>query len=189
LEASQSDIGREAGGWIIEMSDMQETIDKIKKEAAGGWGGEHGQRLADEVEAFILKLLPEYAVALGLSQEAVLEAIETKRDYWAPNYYQAANFPSLKDVRVFETQVELRAAIPSMKFRCPHCGGISTDPYDCNSGIEVGGKRCDWKTYGLFRTLGKGFRFTIKEGFLERPRVDEIFMPVEMEEGRAAAAV
>ena len=43
------------------------------------------------------------------------------------------------------------------------------------------GKICDWKVYGLLKAHD-GFRFTIKDKFLETPRIDDIFKPIELEE-------
>ncbi len=68
-------------------------------------------------------------------------------------------------------------ACPSRKFRCPSCGGLSSNPYECNAS-----KECDWKSYGFFRTMGKGVRIAIKEGFIENPQIHEIFMPLEFEQ-------
>jgi hypothetical protein len=162
---------------------MEEIIEQLKTKARATWSGGEGDRRAERLEAFLRKLLPEYAAKLGLTQEAVLRALEGKRDYCCVNYYQEANFPSLENVKVFDSEAELRAAIPSMTFRCPACGKLSTNPYTCNSGAKrTDGSLCDWKSYGLFRTLGKGFRFTIRQGFLDNPRVDDIFMPVEFEQ-------
>lgn len=162
---------------------MEVIIEELKDKARASWSGEEGERRAERLEAFLRKLLPQYAEKLGLTQEQVLRALESKRNYSCLNYYQEAKFPSLESVRVFETQADLKAAIPSMKFRCPSCGELSANPYECNTGAKrKDGSVCDWKSYGLFGTLGKGFRFTVREGFLDHPRIDEIFMPVEFEQ-------
>jgi hypothetical protein len=50
----------------------------------------------------------------------------------------------------------------------------------CTSGFDGDGKPCDWKAYGLFGTLGKGLRVMLVEGWLDNPRVHEIFMPVAL---------
>ena len=160
---------------------MRTTIDKITSEARGS-----GDDCARRVEAFLLKMLADYSGAFGVSQEQLLEAVESKRNYYAPNYYQEATFPSLNGVRVFATQADLLEAFPSRQFVCPACEAISSNPYACNSGkLDADGRVCDWKAYGLLRTLGKGLRFTIREGFLDHPRIDEIFMPLEMAEVQA----
>ena len=39
---------------------------------------------------------------------------------------------------------------------------------------------CNWKSYGLFGTLEGGFRFVVKEDFLDHPIIYDIFMPLEI---------
>lgn len=167
---------------------MEQIIDKLKDEARRSWHGAEGERRAERLESFLRPMLAEYAAALGLAEPDVLAAIEGRRTYSAINYYQRANFPELSGVRIFANRAEALAAMPSRQFRCPACAGVSTDPYECDSGKKLKGKACDWKSYGLFRTVGKGFRFTIREGFLEQPRVEEIFMPLEFESTGVGAA-
>lgn len=162
---------------------METIMEELKNKARATWTGDEGERRAVRLEVFLSKLLPEYADKLGLTQMQVLQALESKRNYCCVNYYHEANFPSLESVRVFDTQEELKAAVPSMKFRCPSCNELSSNPYECNSSAKrKDGSVCDWKSYGLFGTLGKGFRFTIRQGFLDNPRVDEIFTPIEFEQ-------
>lgn len=156
--------------------ELTSIIEKIKQNARDSWSGPTGEERAATVELFITKLLDEYHSKLGLSKLSILKAIEEKRNYMVSNYYQEANFPSLKNVMLFETLQDLLSAIPSKKFRCPSCNAISTNPYECNAGND-----CNWVSYGFLRTMGKGLRFTIKQGFLERPIIDEIFMPLELE--------
>ena len=146
--------------------------------------GALGMNRIMEIQGVLDRVLPEYSAALGLSPEAVLAAIEAKRDVSAPNYYQDSNFPRLEGVRVFDSPEAFAAAFPSRKYTCPACAGISTDPYACNAGtIRENGKPCNWKSYGLFGTMGKGLRAIVKSTFLESPRVHEIFMPVEAATG------
>jgi DNA-directed RNA polymerase subunit M/transcription elongation factor TFIIS len=130
---------------------------------------------------WIKEMVESYSKFLEIDKRDILQAFEDKRSYWSANYYQEANFPKLDDkVKVFETQEELMEAVKSKKFICPACGQTQTSPYECNSGYkDKDGKICNWKSYGLFETLGKGFRFTVKDKFLENPIVDNIFMPVE----------
>jgi hypothetical protein len=148
--------------------------------------GTLGMNRVMEIQAVLDRVLPEYSAALGIAPEAVLAAIEAKRNVTAPNYYQDANFPRLDGVRVFDTPEAFAAAFPSRKYTCPACAGISTDPYECNAGTVRDGKACDWKAYGLFGTMGKGMRAIVKSTFLESPRVHEIFMPVEATTGAPA---
>ncbi len=158
---------------------MNDLMDKAHKT----WPGTEGSNRASKLEAFLEKTLTQYSEKLGFSKLEILQAFEGRRDYCVVNYYQESNFPSLEDVTVYETQAELQAAIPNYKFRCPSCKGISTNPYECNSGIErKDGKVCNWKAYGLFGTAGRGHRFTIKDTFLQKPIVDDIFMPLDLED-------
>ena len=116
--------------------------------------------------------------------EAILDiliSIEGRRDYNARNYYQRAKFPLIEDIDVYDTMQDFKNKFPSGKFICPACEHISTDPETCNSGKEISkGKICDWKSWGLFGTAGKGYKFIIKNDFLNRPIVWDIFKPKEL---------
>ncbi|ODN41505.1 hypothetical protein [Piscirickettsia litoralis] len=130
---------------------VREMTDKVD-----GWD--------DRVEVFvetILSICEHYAEYFKLDPVTVFEALEKNRDYSYPNYYQEGNFPKLDEsVLVFQDEEETRAKFePEKGFICPVC---------------------DWKSYGLFKTLGKGLRFTIAKDWLERPFVDECFMPVAL---------
>lgn len=130
---------------------------------------------------WVIDRAKHYSEKLGLNWKDILNSWENQRDYWYMNYYQEAHQPKIEgnNVRVFETVDEMLASIVEMKFRCPACGGISTDPYACNSGLEIKkGKICDWKAYGLFGTLGKGVTVYCKD----KLRSETIFMPVAWEE-------
>lgn len=128
--------------------------------------------------------IKHYHEKLGFSEVEILEAFEKKRTYWSANYYQEANFPLLDNkVKIFENTDELKEAIKSKRFVCPACEQIQSSPYTCNSGYkDKKGKICDWKSYGFFGTMGKGFRFTIRDSFLEKPIIDDCFMPVEFKD-------
>lgn len=163
-------------------------IAKLWIQAQKGLGGKPGAERADELERFIRAMLKDYAAVLGFSEDDILAKLEERRDYAAVNYYQLANFPSLKDVNVFDTVEQLRDKFPSGKFVCPNCKGISTDPRTCNSGVPMAnGQPCDWKAWGLLRTFGKGYWFVVKDDFLEHPVVHEIFMPIELHEEQKEA--
>lgn len=125
-----------------------------------------------------------YHEKLGFSEVEILEAFEKKRTYWSANYYQESNFPLLDDkVKVFESTKELQEAVKSKQFICPACNQIQSSPYTCESGYkDKNEKVCNWKSYGLFGTMGKGFRFTVKDSFLDKPIIDDIFMPVEFKD-------
>lgn len=166
----------------IAITPFEAIIKDLALEAFNGWPGKTGYERAVQLDSFIRETVTEYATALGMSELDVLAAIEGRRTYSAVNYYQQAKFPSLKGVRIFNTTEELGAAIPSRKFRCPACGGVSTDYQECNSGeIRKDGTTCNWKAYGLFRTMGAGAHIVVKDQFLSDGIVHEIFMPLEFE--------
>lgn len=163
---------------------MENTIENLKTKERESWkGGPTGEQRATQLEGFLRSKLKEYSEAFNLPEAAILEAWEKKRTYSAINYYQECNFPSLDGVRVYDTWDDLAALIPSKQFRCAACEKITTHPYTCNSGhVDEDGKVCDWKTWGFFRSMGKGLRFTLKDSFLEKGGlIDEIFMPIEFE--------
>ena len=119
-----------------------------------------------------------YAEKSGVPWEKILDSWENARNYWYMNYYQAANQPEIKDgaVRVFDTVEDFRESVKEPRFRCPHCGGISTNPYACDAG------GCDWKIYGLI-PFGGVHVFCKDVG-----RVEHIFMPIAWEEQEARNA-
>lgn len=125
-----------------------------------------------------------YGSKLNLDWETILARWEEGRNYWYMNYYQDCNQPEIKGdkVRVFESIEDLRKEIGEQKFRCPACEGVSTSPYECNSGLKITtgknkGKHCDWKAFGLFGTLGKGVFVYCKSELSG----SNIFMPVSWE--------
>lgn len=162
--------------------------------SCGSWGDvKRVENLCSNIFSLLDRVIPQYAEFLEVGEDEVLEAIERRRGYAAPNYYQEANFPDLGDVLLIRESDDVKAELqPEKGFRCPSCNGVSKDPKVCDTGIEIGegkDKRvCDWKSYGLFRTMGKGVRVIVAEDFLESPVVHEIFMPVALEkEGQSTA--
>lgn len=106
---------------------------------------------------WVIDRAKHYSHYLDVPVETIIEKWENNRNYWYVNYYQDSNFPKLTryDVKVFETTAELKHYIETHKYRCSRCGGITTNPLACNSGVMVGpGKKCNWLTYGLFRADG-----------------------------------
>lgn len=139
------------------------------------------KRFLDQLQ-WIKDMVKHYSETLGFSEDDIIEKLEEKRTYWSANYYQEYNQPRLdKNVVIFDTFDDFMKVFPSHKFRCSICGGITTNPYECNSGVKrKDGKICDWKVWGLLKGHD-GFRFTIKDKFLENPRIDDIFKPIELE--------
>lgn len=163
------------------MTTKDVIIAKLANEARNGSKGQVGESRAVELIAFLDKTLANYSQVLGMSEDAIMTAIESKRDYSAINFYQSSKFPNLENVAVFESSDEVLGKYPSGKYRCPSCNGVSTDPYVCNALRADGKGRCDWKSYGLFGTMGKGLRLVVRSTFLEHPVVHELFMPLETE--------
>jgi hypothetical protein len=161
---------------------FEDLLKKPVEQARASWEGRTGEDRANKVEEFIRKKTKHYAEILGYSSTEILEKLEERRDYFSCNYYQEANFPELSEVTVFNTKEDFKKSFPSGKYICPACKGISTHALECNSGIPIEKRKtCDWKAYGLFGTMGLGFRFVVKDSFLIEPIVYEIFNPVERE--------
>lgn len=132
---------------------------------------------------WIIERAKKYAEFCNTTYEEVLNVWEERRNYWYMNYYQESAQPlpdgKLK-VYVFESADELVSKIKengNKGFRCSCCGGITTNPYECNSGLKLpkNKKVCDWKTYGLFRG---GVPVLLKKEMV----VDYIFKPIYLEE-------
>ena len=130
--------------------------------------------------SWVIERAKHYAEVTGLDASQILNVWERERNYWYMNYYQDCNQPLLTSskVRVFESQRELVNSIGKSKFRCPMCGGVSKNPYSCDTGLEMSkGKICDWKVGGLFRDLGKGVFIFLKD----KMQGETIFMPIAWE--------
>ena len=151
------------------------TIAEVVETARASWSGNEGDRRADRVRSVIDEVCAEYGEALGIQPAEVFESIEAQRDYCAVNYYQRAKFPSLSEVTIYGDIDEFKAMVNGQGFRCPSCGDVSTDPYECSN------EDCDWKSYGLFNCLGKGHKVLLKSAFPDRLVPSEIFMPVALE--------
>lgn len=142
---------------------------------------ENDEQRSNGLQDYRLKLqwvvdrVQHYADKTGLNACDILDAWEDHRDYWYMNYYQDCNQPEIKGdaVRVFDDIPQAQAAIGKREFRCPSCNGVSSDPNRCNASAD----RCNWASYGLFGTMGKGAYVFIKSEL----RGQEIFMPVAWE--------
>lgn len=159
---------------------QSDIMNSIIVEIYNGWPGPTGrQRVVDKV-TFICKRIPQYAKMMGTTEIEALEYFAKSRTCNYTNYFQDAYIPDLSDVHVFETIKDFLAKFPSKQFRCPRCEGISTHPHACNSGVVIDKKEnevCNWKSYGLFGTLGKGIDVLIKSQSL---KPTHIFKPVEL---------
>lgn len=129
---------------------------------------------------WVIDRAKEYAMVTGLDWNDILDAWEENRNYWYMNYYQECNQPHLGEgaVYIFEDVDEALKSFGDTGFRCPACGGVSSNPYECNSGEKDGdGKECDWKSYGLFGCMGEGAHVFLKDKMLGQT----LFMPVAWE--------
>lgn len=156
-----------------------ECEDKMRQYANGGELCEHKCEYCYKFK-WIIDRAKNYAEVSGKSVFEILKAFENRRNYWYMNFYQDCNQPEIKGdaVRTFDTYESFRKSVGEKGFRCPSCGGISSNPIACDSGIEKAGNVCDWKSYGLLGTMGKGVYVFI----LEDLKVVEIFRPVAWEE-------
>lgn len=121
---------------------------------------------------WIMDRAKHYAEALGSTTEDVLKDWEQQRSYWYFNFYQEGNQPLIDNVKVFNTIAEFKESIKNEGFRCPKCSEASTNAYECSM------PKCDWKSYGLFGTMGKGADVVVKEHSKHR---SHIFMPIAWE--------
>lgn len=122
---------------------------------------------------WVLARAQDYAQALGLDIDAVLDCWEDHRSYWYMNYYQESNQPKLGQpgVIMFNDWVnQLKTTYgPDPKdwaFQCPGCHHVQTMGdfialgVDGNSayveciGRHKKGVGCDWAAYG-FLTITK----------------------------------
>ena len=170
---------------MSQLNILNKTLEVIMEEICGlarlDWSGKQGEEDYQKMKEFLTVTLDNYEKNLGIPKLDILISIENRRDYNARNYYQRANFPLTEDIDVYDTMKDFKTKFPSGEFICPVCEHISTDPQECNSGKEMSkGKICDWKSYGLLGTAGKGYKFIIKDDFLTRPIVWEIFKPKEL---------
>ena len=156
----------------------EDCIDKLKAYAETGIDCGYTCEYCEKFK-WVINRAKQYQEKLNIPWTDILKSWENDRNYWYLNYYQNANQPKIQSdkARVFESVDEMIKSIREKKFRCPACGGISTNPYECNSGIEVKGKKCNWKVYGFFGDLGKGVYVYCKD----KLRGETIFMPVSWE--------
>lgn len=154
--------------------DCEEEGGTLHPEGCCKCGGKCDHHYCDKFK-WVIDRAKAYGEATGLNWEDILDSWEQDRNYWYMNYYQDCNQPEIKGgkVRVFDTLEDFRAAIGEMKFRCPSCGKVTADPYEC--------KACGWKVYGLLGDLGKGVFVYVKD----KLKGDNIFMPISWEEGKA----
>lgn len=125
---------------------------------------------------WILERAQQYADALGVTRDEVIEEWEKGRSYWYMNYYQECNQPLLdgktKVIKFSEWANELKKRFgenpDNWKFVCPVCGHVQSfadfkeinqDPnaaYACcigrytDSNDKTGKNGCNYTVNGLF---------------------------------------
>lgn len=176
---------------VIEESEGYKKLRKAIADDAKS-GRDEDERL--KTLQFAVDRARHYEEKTGVPAGDILTAWESRRDYWYMNYYQDANQPRIEgdSVRVFETTDDLLEAIGKDGFRCPHCQGVTRNPYECNSGVKLpllnsGGvaKTCNWKVYGLFGAMGRGVYVFVKA----EVKGENMFKPVAWEQVAELAAV
>ena len=115
-----------------------------------------------------------YAKYLNISHQEVLSALEEQRSYWSLNYYQKYKFLRINELDdIFETLQDFFDKYPSKKYKCPSCGGHSSNPQSCNV------SKCDWKSFGLLGCLDQGYSFITKDTFIKDFKIITTFIPIE----------
>lgn len=148
--------------------------DYLREYGNTGKSCEHNCEYCDKFR-WVVDRAKHYESKLDIPWMEILKGWEDDRDYWFLNYYQEADQPLIdnKDVFVFDTIDDLYEKCGN-KFICPACKGISTDPYECNSDKKIKGKKCDWKSYGLFQfDLAYVYVKSLRKG-------NKIFKPVSL---------
>ena len=150
------------------------------KQPIGYEKGDCFHRYCDKFK-WVIDRAKHYAYVTGLDIVEILDTWEKARTYSWLNYYQECNQPKLnkhKRVLIYDTLEDALEEFGKDGFRCPACNGVTTNPYTCNSDVELeNGKICDWKVYGLFGDLGRGVYLFIKS----KARGERIFTPIALE--------
>lgn len=68
----------------------------------------------------------------------------------------------------FETERDFKRKYQSNMYVCSNCHTLINDKYTCPN--------CGWRSDGLFKTMGKGYRYSIKQ----TGKTEEIFKPIEL---------
>lgn len=134
-----------------------------------------------ETFKFAIDRAKEYATICGNTYEYILDAWEEKRNYWFLNYYQEANQPKLDKLDlIIDKPEDLKKLYGSKGYRCPSCGGASSNPTECDTGILIhdiikskGVHECNWCSYGF---LSSSYKVFIKNKMAIVP----IFKPMQI---------
>jgi len=165
----------------VELRDA-DMLNEIILEVYNGWPGKTGEERVIGCIKFISERIPQYSNIIGKSDLEFLTTYAKARRVNYTNWFNDSYLPDLSNVIILDTIQSFRDKFPSGKYICPCCDGETTDYQECNSGIEVDGRKCNWKVYGLFGDLGKGVRVIIKDKMDEFPRPVAMFKPIELAE-------
>ena len=143
----------------------------------------------NEILTFIKEMTKNYSDVLGYTEIEILSAMECERKSIPSNYYNSSIFPLLDEkVKIFENVSELFNSINQNKFICPCCKQIQVNPYTCESGYFNNDKQCDLSKNAILKKYSteitndyKKFRFTIRNTFLDKPMIDDCFLPIEFQ--------
>jgi len=181
LESVKKDLEGDKATYVIDGNGLMVVTESNEKRCFQNYG---------EKFNWIIARAKHYSEKTGIAWEEILKGWEEQRGYWYQNFYQESNQPEIKseNVIIVESKEDFWNKFPSKKFICPYCKGVSTDPYECNSGeiVELlNGKKkvkekCNWKVYGLFGSMGDGVHVFVKSDL----RLLEIFKPLELNNGK-----
>lgn len=144
-----------------------------------------------EMSLFIQERIKQYSNKLELAPAEVLQKIDQCRDCLPPLFYNESVLPDLDEVVCYATTAEMNEAINTYQegFKCPDCGGISTNPITCTV-LKFSNESKSWLTCG-WSLLDSNLkhhkntysnqcitRLLIKSEFLSRPVVHTIFTPI-----------
>lgn len=151
----------------------------LHEEGCVDCGAECSHRYCDKYK-WVIDRAGQYAKKLKIDRDKLLASWEEDRSYWYMNYYQECEQPEItcENVRVFDTVEELLSSVGDKGFRCPACGGISKNPYECKGNVKPNGEVCDWKIYGFLRGLDKDVFVFCKD----KLKGERMFMPIAWED-------
>lgn len=138
------------------MDKLKNLIERFRNDPHWNTPNKDGSHRFDKKITWIEEMIQNYAKAMDMTTDEVVDLMEKGRDYSWPNYYQPCNFPPLDSknlIGVFKTCEEFRThCIENYQgYRCPKCGTIGTDLQECLHRQKRDGV-CDWCSYGLFQS-------------------------------------
>lgn len=166
---------------ITESVGYKNLLNAVLDDYAKDEGYQHGKAPFHDYKAkfdWAVERAMKYADKIGCPPDEVFDAWEHDRREWYMNYYQESQQPDPEKIRVFANIDAFKKACGKQGFICPSCGGISSNPYHCDTHrlVKRGRKKieCDWMAGGLFGTMGKGAVVLLRN----RMTIYHIFMPV-----------